>query len=111
MRKVIAAIYWLIIIRFLLRLNEKFVFDGTEQVLWLNLKMQKLSLELYRSRNHALLNRIRDKMIDHEWNDDVLSIGTDPAYQRSFKLHDTELGRLYPHELQVEIQKLIDEVV
>lgn len=73
--KIYHAAYLAIFLHFLRRIVRNFISDGIERSLWFNLLADQISLRIHTSSNSVLLNAIKNKMIDHGWSDELLSIG------------------------------------
>jgi len=107
--KIYHAAYLAILLHFLRRIVRNFISDGTERSLWLNLEGDQISLRIHTSSNSVLLNAIKNKMVDeHEWRDDVLSIG-EPKFSKTMELDDTHLASHYDPDCTGEIREILEE--
>ena len=106
--KIYTAAYLAMLIHFARMILGKIIPDGVERTLWLNLRGDNISIRIHTSDNSVLLNAIRDKMIEHEWRDEVLSIGN-PAFSSTTELDDPTLPSHYYDEYITEIIGILKE--
>jgi hypothetical protein len=106
--KIYHAAYLAMLIYFTRMILSKIIPDGVERTLWLNLRGDDISVRIHTSDNSVLLNAIKDKMIEHEWQDEVLSIGN-PAFPSTAELDDPTLPSYYYDEYITEIIGILKE--
>ena len=106
--KIYHAAYLAMLIHFTRMILSKIIPDGVERTLWLNLRGDDISVRIHTSDNSVLLNAIKDKMIEHEWQDEVLSIGN-PAFPSTSELDDPTLPSHYYDEYITEIIGILKE--
>ena len=106
--KIYHAAYIAILLHFLRRIMRNFIPDGIERSLWFNLEADRISLRIHTSSNSVLLNAIRNKMLDHEWRRDLLSIGK-PRFIKTMELDDPRLELHYASEYTGEILGILKE--
>lgn len=102
------AAYLAIFLHFLRRIVRNFISDDIERSLWFNLLADQISLRIHTSSNSVLLNAIKNKMIDHGWHDELLSIGK-PKFTKTMELDDTHLASHYDPDCTVEILAILEE--
>lgn len=106
--KIYHAVYIAMLIHFMRMILSKIIPDGVERTLWLNLNGDDISVRIHTSDNSVLLNAIKDKMIEHEWRDEVLSIGK-PVFSRTSELDDPTLPCHYHNAYIMEIIEILKE--
>lgn len=111
MTSIFRAIYISLIIGFLRRLLQKLIPDGVTRTLWLNLFGVDYSIRVYTSDNSILLHRIRDKMIEHNWNPTLLSIGNHVALRNIvYDVDDPNLDVEYDADYAAEMRDVLREL-
>lgn len=106
--KIYHAAYLAMLIHFARMILSKIIPDGVERTLWLNLKGDNISVRIHTSNNSVLLHAIKDKMIEHEWSDEFLSIGN-PVFSSTLELDDPTLPSHYYDEYITEIIGILKE--
>ena len=105
------ALYIALILSFLRRLLQKLIPDGVTRTLWLNLFGVDYSIRVYTSDNSVLLHRIRDKMIEHNWNPTLLSIGCHGALRKTvYDVDDPILDEEYDADYAEEMRDVLREL-
>lgn len=102
------ATYMAITLHFLRRIVRNFISDGVERSLWFNLEADRASLRIHTSSNSVLLNAIKNKMIEHEWREELLSIGKS-KFIKTMELDDANLALHYASEYTGEIREILAE--
>lgn len=102
------AAYLAIFLHFLRRIMRNFIPDGVERSLWFNIEGDQISLRIHTSSNSVLLNAIKNKMIEHEWRGELLSIGN-PKFSKTMELDDANLELHYASEYTGEIREILKE--
>lgn len=102
------AAYLAILLHFLRRIVRNFIPDGIERSLWFNLEADQISLRIHTSSNSVLLNAIKNKMIEHKWRNELLSIGK-PKFGKTMELDDAHLALHYASEYIGEIREILKE--
>ena len=106
--KIYHAAYIAILLHFLRRIMRNFIPDGIERSLWFNLESEEISLRVYTSADSVLLNAIKNKMVEHQWKDSLLSIG--PAkFNKVMDLDNARLELHYSPEYISEIREILKE--
>ena len=102
------ATYMAITLHFLRRIVRNFISDGVERSLWFNLEADRASLRIHTSSNSVLLNAIKNKMIEHEWREELLSIGKS-KFIKTMELDYANLAFHYGSEYTGEIREILAE--
>lgn len=106
--KLYHAAYLAIFLHFLRRIASNFISDGIERSLWFNFDVERISLRIHTSSNSVLLNAIKNKMIEHKFRRELLSIGK-PKFGRTMELADTRVALPYFWKYTGEIREILAE--
>ena len=102
------AAYMAITLHFLRKIARNFISDGVERSLWFNLEVDRVSLRIHTSSNSVLLKAIKNKMIEHRWRAELLSIGK-PKFVKTMELDDANIALHYASEYTGEIREILAE--
>lgn len=102
------AAYLAIFLHFSRRVVRNFISDGVERSLWFNLEVERISLRIHSSSNSVLLNAIKNRMIEHTFRTELLSIGN-PKFSRTMELVDTRVAMPYFSKYAGEIREILAE--
>ena len=102
------AAYLAIFLHFSRLMARNFISDGVERSLWFNLEVERISVHIHTSSNSVLLNAIKNRMIEHKFRRELLSIGK-PKFGRTMELADTRVAVPYFSKYTGEIREILAE--